>query len=224
MVVSRASGKTGQGARRKVASRTQQERSDATRGALILAGRRHFGERGFHDASTTDFTADAAVTRGALYHHFSDKKALFDAVVQDVATRLADHARDEVLAQVPEISTPMLGWRRLLIALRSYLRAVSMDPETQRILLIDAPAVLGWARWREIQAAVFLPGTAALLEQIMAAKLIRRADAGTLAQFILAATNDAALLIANAPDSEKGLEQCVETLMVMMDGLLLSGG
>ena len=119
------------------ARRTQADRSAATRDALVAAGRRLFAEQGFADVSTDAIVAAAGVTRGALYHQFADKTALFDAVLEaveaDIARRLADDAA------AAGVSDPVDAMRHVL---RTWLE-ICVEPEIHRIALIDGPSVLG---------------------------------------------------------------------------------
>jgi AcrR family transcriptional regulator len=122
--------------------RTQADRSAATREALIAAARRLFAAQGFAEVATDAIATEAGVTRGALYHQFADKVALFDAVVDaveaDIVARLAQQAA------AAGVSDPVEGMRQ---AVRSWLE-ICVEPEIHRIALIDGPSVLGWARWR----------------------------------------------------------------------------
>ncbi|MFC4595641.1 TetR/AcrR family transcriptional regulator [Sphingobium tyrosinilyticum] len=204
--------------------RTQKQRSEGTRAALIDAARCYFGQHGFHATRTSEFVAEAEVTRGALYHHFTDKEGLFDAVVCHVAEDISRRARQEVLARSSVQETVVRAWDRLLLAFDVYLRAVAEDREVQRILLIDAPAVLGWSRWREIQSEVFMPGTMSTLHRLMELGAIHKTAPEPLAQLILAATNDAALAIAHADDPALTLESHSHALMTLVSGLSISGG
>jgi AcrR family transcriptional regulator len=201
-------------------ARTQQARSEATRDALVTAARGFFGKQGYHGAGTTEVTEAAAVTRGALYHHFADKESLFDAVVLQVANDVAQAATRQVLTRqgAGQPSDSNL-WERMLLALRAYLETIAADKEVQRILLLDAPAVLGWRRWQAIQAEISLPGTISSLSRLMEAGVIRRSDPEPLAQLILAAMNDAALAIAHAGNAEQALRSRTEALMHLVGGL-----
>jgi AcrR family transcriptional regulator len=127
-----------------VPRRTQEERSEATRAKLIAAARRLFAERGYAGVGTEEIVRAAGVTRGALYHHFEGKPQLLEAVYEQIEGELTE-----------KIATGALGGSDPLDALRAgsemFLDAC-LEPEVQRIVLLDAPAVLGWERWREIAA------------------------------------------------------------------------
>ncbi len=194
-------------------ARTQKERTEATRAALLRAARACFGQAGFHATSTIDLVAAASVTRGALYHHFADKEALFAVLAREVAQEVSDKASQEVLAS--EGGT----WIRVVQGLEIYLRIVAATPQTQRILLIDGPAVLGWERWRIIQTEVVLPGTIYGLTLLMNNGTIRQQDPEPLAHLILAALNDAALMIAHASEPEVARTRVTAALMSLVGGL-----
>jgi AcrR family transcriptional regulator len=124
--------------------RTQAERSAETRESLIAAARPLFAAHGFADAALETIVRAAGVTRGALYHHFPDKTELFAAVFEQVEGEVAARMGDAI-ASANE-SDPIEVMR---LGARFWLDACA-DPEIQRIVLVDAPAVLGWTRWTEI--------------------------------------------------------------------------
>lgn len=190
-----------------------QERAAATRAALIAAARRSFGEVGYHATATSEVVASAAVTRGALYYHFGEKKDLFEAVFREVW--------DEVYNRVEQEVAPIRGdpWRRLLRALEGSLREVAVDVEIQRILLIDGPAVLGWQRWRELRSTAVRSGLAGALQQLMDEGTIARRPPEPLAFLILAAHHEASLEIAHARDPRAALSVAVDALTALISGL-----
>ncbi len=115
--------------------RTNQERSEATRQALVGAARELFVRFGYADTSTPEIAAAAGITRGALYHHFEDKRALFRAVVEEEARAVADH----ILQNARTVTS---GLESLLKGADAYLDAMTVPGRT-RLLLLDGPAVLG---------------------------------------------------------------------------------
>ena len=120
------------------------EQSEATRNALIEAARGLFSERGYAGVSTEEIVQAAGVTRGALYHHFRDK--------QDLFTRRRRAARAELLEQVAAAALAEPDpWEQQLVAVGAFLDGC-LDPAVQRVILTDAPSVLGLAAWREIEA------------------------------------------------------------------------
>src|SRR3954452_23565258 len=118
-------------------------RGEGTRADLVRVARRLFAERGYAGVGTEEIVRRAKVTRGALYHHFEDKRALFDAVAiveaREIATKI-------------DAMTPMDDPLKALIVGTGAFLDACLDPAVRRIYLIDAPAVLGWHRWREIDA------------------------------------------------------------------------
>src|SRR6201993_4122449 len=124
--------------------RTQAERAAETREALIAAARPLFAEHGFSDVALETIVRAAGVTRGALYHHFADKTELFAAVFEQVEGEMAARMAEAVAAarETDPVEVMRLGTRFWLDA--------CADPEVQRIVLMDAPVVLGWERWSEI--------------------------------------------------------------------------
>ncbi|MCV7280187.1 TetR/AcrR family transcriptional regulator [Mycolicibacterium flavescens] len=188
------------------------ERAEATRAALIAAGRRLFVEKGYFATGTEEIVAAAGVgTRGALYHHFPNKQALFMAVFLEVQEELHSQA-----PQPDEAGDSLLALRR---GLRAYLKS-SQTGEVQRILLVDGPAVLGWQQWRALQVQFGLGSIRALLERAMQQGAVAEQPVDVLAHVLLAATDEAAQFIANASDSRRAREEAV----VVIDGLLASLG
>lgn len=191
----------------------QQAKSDKTRATLIEVARSCFGKSGYQATNTSDLTAQASVTRGALYHHFADKQDLFAAVAWQVATELGEAAAAQGL------SVQAGTWRRLQMGLTSYLQLVASNPETGRILLIDGPSVLGWQRWRDIQSEVLLPGMVDAFERLTAQGVIRISAAAPMAHLILATLNDAALTVAHAADPEAARATMSTALSELIQGL-----
>src|SRR5690242_14501434 len=120
-------------------------RSEATRRRLVSAARTLFGARGYADVGTEEIVRAAGVTRGALYHQFRDKADLFAAVAEEVEAEVTER----VAAGASEAAAGPLG--ELRRGVRLFLDACA-EPEVERIILLDAPAVLGWAAWRDLAA------------------------------------------------------------------------
>jgi AcrR family transcriptional regulator len=188
-------------------------RAAATRASLLAAARHLFTLQGYHATGTNDLVSLAGVTRGALYHHFRDKEALFETVFRQVAQELAQAAA--------EAADGFAGdpWGQLLEGIRSYLRLVAASPEVQRVLLLDGPVVFGWTRWREVQSEYTLRPLAGGLQAIMELGLMARARPHALAHLILAALSDAALSIAHAPDPDAALTEAGDALLTLVQGL-----
>jgi AcrR family transcriptional regulator len=189
-------------------------RGEATKAALIAAARELFVTKGYFATGTEEIVAKADVgTRGALYHHFADKedlfRAVFDQVQADLAAATTVNERDDAL-------------ELLTAALQQFLDASADNSDVQRILLIDGPAVLGWDRWRSLEAAYGLGVITAMLEAAVAQKVIVRQPTAPLAHMLLAAVDEAALYIANAPDRRQAHRQARQSLMRLLGGLRTS--
>jgi AcrR family transcriptional regulator len=193
--------------------RTQADRSAATRDALVTAARRLFAAHGFAEVSADAIVAKAGVTRGAMYHQFADKTALFDAVVEAVEADVARRLAEEVAAA--GISDPVEAMRR---AMRKWLD-ICVEPEIYRIALVDGPSVLGWAHWREVcQRYVF-----GLVEAVLAHGIelgrIRAQPVRPLAHVLMGASDEAALYVAEAADRGQACAEMIEVLDRLIVGV-----
>jgi AcrR family transcriptional regulator len=190
--------------------RTQADRLAATRAALLKAARTIFAEQGYAAAATEEIVRRAKVTRGALYHHFEDKRALFDAVASDVAREIAGRI---------DAMTPMDDPLKALIVGTGAFLDACLDPAVRRIYLIDAPAVLGWHRWREIDA----PHGVRSLREGVTAMLAEHPDNALAIEpttFLLAgAFNEAALWIAEAKDEKAARRAMDRSLAALIERL-----
>jgi AcrR family transcriptional regulator len=191
--------------------RRQEDRTRATREALISAARPLFAAHGYAAVPAGDIVAAAGVTRGALQHHFGGKKALFRAVFEQIETELTARV-------AATLSSESDTWTAATSALSAFLDACE-DPETLRIALTDAPAVLGWATWRAIESAHGLGLITAGLEAAMAEGVLRPQPIRTLAHLILSATIEAALLVAQSPDPHQARQDAEQTLLALLTGL-----
>lgn len=191
--------------------RRQEDRSRATREALIAAGRPLFAERGYAAVPAEEIVAAARLTRGALRHHFGDKRELFRVVFE----RLEGEITNQVAAA---IATAADSWTAAEAGLTAFLDACE-DPAVIQIALTDAPAVLGWATWRSIEAEHGLGLIAAGLDQAMAEHVITRQPVDVLAHLILSAAIEAALLIARAPEPTAARVDAERALLALLTGL-----
>lgn len=187
--------------------RSNRDRTEATRADLIRAARKLFTEKSYAETGTPEIVAEAGVTRGALYHHFADKQALFAAVVEQEAAAVA--------AEIDQASPPSLSARDALIAgSDAYLEAMRAPGRT-RLLLLDGPAVLGRAAMDEIDNR---HGNRSLREGLVAAmraQALTRLPAEALTALLAAAFDRAALAIeAGAP-----AEDYRAVLIALMGGL-----
>lgn len=187
----------------------QQDRSKATRAALITTARRLFAEHGYAAVPAEQIVAEAGLTRGALHHHFRDKHGLFEAVFIELEGELGAEIR---ASMTPSADAPMVD------ALGTFLNACER-PEVIQIGLIDAPAVLGWQAWRAIEQE---HGLGLLVDFLRVARdqgeLVTDAI-DVLAKLMLSALIEAALVIANAEDRANARAQAQEALLALFAGL-----
>ncbi|MBK5219578.1 MAG: TetR/AcrR family transcriptional regulator [Thermoleophilia bacterium] len=174
--------------------RSQAERTEATRTALIAAARRLFTERGYDGVGTEEIVRAAGVTRGALYHHFGGKAELLEAVYERLEAESTERVARIVLGS--ELESPLEAMKA---GIEAFLDECA-EPELQRIALHDAPAVLGWDRWREIAAANGLGLIEASLAAAIEAGEIRALPVKPLAHLLLGALDEAAMLVARSDD------------------------
>lgn len=198
-------------AKRGGAESDRRARGDETRRQLIDSARVLFAQQGYVATSITDVVERAEVgTRGAYYHHFADKEDLFRAVFEEVE-------RDLVLRAIadPPDGDP---WSRLITGLHRFLDG-ALDPEVQQIMLVDAPAVIGWRARRTIEGANSIAAITRVLEQAMADGVIADLPAESLAHIVSAAVEESALLVANATDRDSARESAHLVLDRILGGL-----
>jgi len=187
------------------------EQGEATRARLLRVARDLFARRGYASVGTEEIVRRARVTRGALYHHFRDKKDLFRAVHEQLEGELVESLGQRI-AGIEDA-------RELLATgVRSFLDACT-DPALAQISLIDAPSVLGWAEWREVDARYGMGLVRVGLEAAMDQGVIPRQNPEPLAHLILAALGESALLIANADDPGAAREEVEGPLLALIEGL-----
>jgi len=163
----------------------------ATREHLITVATRLFGQQGYEDTSIEDVLGAAGVSRGALYHHFAGKEALFEACLQLVESGMTQSLL-ELIADAPTavaaLQAAALGWV-----------SVAGDPVISRIVLLDGPAVLGWERWR-VQSGQALGQMRAMLQAVSDEGQLSPALVNSFAHIVLASLDEIALMIAQAED------------------------
>jgi AcrR family transcriptional regulator len=189
---------------------TKAGQTAATRAKLEEIARALFGARGFEAVSAEELVAQADVTRGALYHHYNGKEGLFAAVVENLMREL--HGR---------LARGAGGQGDPLKALRhgvSLFLDACLEPSVQQILLIDAPAVLGWQRWREMDAKYGMGLLKQALSAAVAAGSLRQLDVDMSAHLLLGALNEAAMLIPRAQNPAKARKAAELTLVALIDG------
>ena len=180
---------------------------------MLAAARRLFRDRGYAHTSLEDIAAVAGVTKGALYHHFSSKRAVFRAACeaeQDELTRLQSAA----------FRSKRDPWDGLRAGCEAYLRA-AMDPGIQQLMLLDAPGVLGWEAIREIEQEAFAMTVAGVERAMDAGRVARRAPE-PLVHLLFGALGEAAASTGRAEDPQAALHETLRELRRLLDGLALA--
>lgn len=191
--------------------RTQAERTEATREALIAAARRLFTERGYEDIGTEEIVRAAGVTRGALYHHFGGKANLLDAVYARIEAESTERVARVVLGS--ELHSPLDAMKA---GIEAFLEEC-LKPELRQIALHDAPAVLGWERWREIGAANGLGLIEASLGAAIEAGEIRPLPVQQTAHLLMGALDEAAMVLAR-DERPQARAEVTEVLVTLLEG------
>jgi AcrR family transcriptional regulator len=185
--------------------------AQATRDALISAALELFSERGYAGVGTEEIVARAKVTRGALYHHFTDKRDLFRAVFERVEADLMER----IGASMEATDDP---WELMVAGMRSFLDACG-EPAVKQIALTDAPSVLGWQEWREIDNRHGLGLTRAALQGAVDAGEMRPIGVEPMAHLFVAALSEAAFVIAHAEQPRKARDEVERALIQLIEGL-----
>lgn len=191
------------------------EQSEATRRALLDVARGLFTERGYADTPTEEIVQRARVTRGALYHHFRDKQDLFRAVFEELEQELVQKVGAAAMSQT-EI------WQTMIVGTQAFLDAC-VEPAMQRIVLLDAPSVLGWEAWREIDERYGLGLLRGVLEQAMEQGVIDRQPLDPLAHMLLGAMNEGALHMARAADVKTARAEVGAAITRVLEGFRVRG-
>ncbi len=192
-------------------ARTTREQAEATRARILRTARELFAERGMEAVGLEEVARTAGVTRGAVYHHFGSRLGVFAAVhsqVQadvgaaiDAATRDADDA-----------------WQSLELGCRAFLQA-AVAPAVRQVLLVDAPAVLGWDVWREADAANSARLLGDVLGELAGSGVLAVESVGAAQALLSGAMNEAALRAVALPDPQRGVEEAWAVLRPMLRAL-----
>ena len=185
---------------------TKAAQREATVDNLVSTARMLFSQHGYAQTSTEDVVRAANVTRGALYHHFKNKEDLFKTVLERVQIQIAE--RIELAA-----STSDDPRAQLQLGCRAFLESC-LEPDVQRIALIDAPAVVGWTVWRELDAVHAMQSLKFGLDALEVVPL------NATTHLLSGAMNEAALWIAQSDHPAQALEQADAVLQRMLEGLL----
>ena len=189
--------------------KTHKERSEETTEKVLVAAQKHFAELGYAGVSTDALVQEVGLTRGALYHHFGSKQGLFEAVAERVHEEIAEKIERR------SATTDDL-WEQLTLGCFAWLDEIT-DETVQRILLLDAPAILGWDAWLELDRhglGELRKGVNALSE----AQLLN-VPCEALLHLLNGAMNQAALWVAQSPNPQQALADVKETLSAILEGL-----
>lgn len=195
------------------AARRTQVRSTITREKLIAAARPVFAKKGYAATEITDLIDLVGVTKGALYHHFGGKSRLFDSCCIQIAHEIHEHSSKIVMQYSGD------AWTQLILSIKSRFEIIASSYEAQRLLLIDGPSILGWRRWREIQADVSLGPLERTLEVLIEQGRIPDQPTAPIAQLLLAALNDAALSVATSSEPVEESAKLIVGLKTLINGL-----
>jgi AcrR family transcriptional regulator len=198
-----------------VVAKRRAQMVEKTRAKLIRAARRAFAAKGYAAASMDDLTAEAGLTRGALYHNFGDKKGLLQAVIDQIDAEMLDRLR----TAKEQAETPWLGFLAENLA---YIE-MALEPEIQRIMLLDGPAVLGDpSRWPNQTAC--LRTTTQTIQALIDEGTVRPIDAEAAARLLNGAALNASLWIAAADNPHVVFAKAVEAFRSLAVGLLQTEG
>ena len=191
--------------------RPRKEMIAQTRAKLIAAARHAFGTVGYAEASMDDFTASAGLTRGALYHHFGDKKGLLQAVIAEIDGEMAVRV-NEVASKAPT------RWQHFVDECTTYIE-MALEPEIQRIMFRDGPAVLG----DPAQCPNASACTASMTDHLTALQeegvVVADIDPETTSRLINGASSQAAQRIANSKDPEATSKKAIAAFKQLLEGL-----
>ena len=191
--------------------RTQAHRSATTRRALLDAARSLFAEKGYHETAAEEIVRRAGLTRGALYHHFEDKKDLFRVVVDEMEGEIDEEIEAAERAQPELPEAVMAGYRAFVDAV--------LDPEMRRTFFLDGPSVLGW-EWREIDARHAVGKIEEGLEALIAEGFVEPQPVGPLARLINGTLLEAAFFVAASEDPEAARDEVWGAMERLVGGLL----
>lgn len=193
-----------------MAARRRAETMEENREKLIAAARKAFAEKGFAAASMDELTASVGLTRGALYHNFGDKTGLLAAVVAQIDGEIAGRAKQ--IASAAKDS-----WSQLLAEGEAYIK-MALDPEVQRIVLLDGPAFLGDPSLWPSQNAC-LVGTRAAVAEMVKNGVMKPVDVDAAARLLSGTALNAALWVAASDNPQENLPKAVEAFAMMAGGL-----
>lgn len=190
---------------------TQEERREATRAAILAAAQSRFGSFGYNHVAIDQIATDAKVAKGAVYHHFATKADLFETVLHMVASQILVEVQATSLQQSDILAAMFAGNRAFF--------ASCANAQFAQIFLKDGPAVLGWNRWREIDASYFGGMVRDGLYVAMEVGVITKRPIDPLVRLILGAVTEAAIDCANSQDFAEAAESYLDGLEAILNGL-----
>lgn len=192
-------------------ARRRQETMEENRAKLIAAGRKAFAEKGYAAASMDELTADVGLTRGALYHNFGDKRGLFAAVVNQIDSEMAVRAKEIGSGNED-------GWQAMLAEGTAYIE-MALDPEVQRIVLLDGPAVLGDpSKWPSQNSCLL--ATRQTVERLLEKGILKPVDPEAAARLLSGAALNAALWVAASDNPQDVLPKAIDAFRSIVSGFL----
>ena len=194
-----------------VKSTKKERRAEATRAKLIATARELFAERGYGAVGTEQIVRDAGLTRGALYHHFQGKQELFEAVYEQLEQQVTEQVSRAALSGGDIWEASEIGWRSFLDACR--------DPAVRRIVLLDAPAVLGVKRFREIADLYGGALVRANIEALVEAGELEPQPVEPLSRILTGALTESAISIAESDDPEATSAEMAAAIGRLMSGM-----
>jgi AcrR family transcriptional regulator len=190
---------------------TKAAQREVTTKRLLEVARVHFTKHGYAQTATEKIVEEAGVTRGALYHHFGSKDGLFKAVVEVVQQDVAV----QIEAAVSKTNDP---WQQLLIGCKTFLTA-SMDADIQQIMLVDAPAVLGFETWREIDSQTSMHLLQENIQELVDKKIIGIPYVEAFTHLLSGAMNEAALWVVRSKNPKQALTEAIKTLEHLLESV-----
>lgn len=190
--------------------RKNKTETDETIRRLIAVARKHFTDKGYAASALEEIGLEAELTRGALYHHFGNKKGLFRAVLESVQKEVADRVESEA-ARSDDI------WEQLLLGCRAFV-AAAVEDRNKRVLLVDGPAVLGWDDWRMMDERNSMRLLRQQLQSMNELGCFRPVSIDAMTHSLSGALNESALWIAQMPDGVQALEDSMAVISMLLDG------
>lgn len=189
--------------------RSKSETTETIR-RLIEIARTHFTEHGYSNTALESIVHEANLTRGAVYHHFRNKKELFRAVLEDVQREVAECVEREA-------STSEDSWQQLVLGCRAFIMA-AVENRNRRIMLVDGPAALGWETWREMDKKHSMRLLREQLGIMQEQGYFRMIPLDVLTHFISGGLNETALWLANESLQSSSLDETTKVISVFLEG------